>query len=76
MFLNTLAAESPNRLRVNDAISVHLDPAPERMAFSTYTQGDIFHHLDNGMETPAAATCPVGMATVAYLRDHCFFTVE
>jgi hypothetical protein len=51
---------------VNKRESVYFAPAPERIVFSRYQDGDVFHAIGNVAKTPVAQiSCDVGMATAA-----------
>lgn len=65
-FVQGLTLEGRAGLRVNDKTMLHLDPVPERFAFSTYAEGDVFHKLDQ-KQAAQEIRCPVGMATGAVL---------
>jgi len=52
-------------LKVNGAERVVFEPAPERVRFSTYADGDVLHRLDTGDDGPTR--CPTGMVTAAAL---------
>jgi len=54
-------------IRVNDRADVHMTPAPERLCFERYSQGDVYHALPHGSDSEQGLTCPVGMATGAGL---------
>ncbi|MDX1609925.1 MAG: hypothetical protein R3225_07355 [Halofilum sp. (in: g-proteobacteria)] len=54
-------------IAVNDEDRVSLDPAPERLLFDTYEQGDVHRALHNGGAADTAVHCATGMATGAAL---------
>ncbi len=63
-FIYRLVRTGSRRLCVNDETTLVFDPAPDAMHFSTYAQGDVYHHISASAGN-AQAQCPVGMATGA-----------
>jgi hypothetical protein len=66
-FIHDFSAERDrSAITVNKRETVFFSPAPERIIFSRYNEGDVFHRVAD-VSTPAAdhITCDVGMATAA-----------
>jgi hypothetical protein len=66
-FIHDFAAQHDrSAIIVNKHESVFFSPAPERIVFSRYKEGDVFHRIKDVVSVPAdKISCDVGMATAA-----------
>lgn len=58
--------DKENGWLINDKIKARLDHPPARYKFSTYREGDVYHHIYKE-ESRREVSCDVGMATAAAL---------
>jgi hypothetical protein len=65
-FIDRIEFEEDDRQLRVDRTKVILGEVPEKVIFSTYEEGDVFHKLE-ALDARAYVTCPVGMATAAVL---------
>ncbi|MBN1761068.1 MAG: hypothetical protein JW863_22255, partial [Chitinispirillaceae bacterium] len=66
-FIHNCSAQADrSAVTVNKRDTIFLTPAPQRIVFSRYREGDVFHRVAEKSSPPADhITCDVGMATAA-----------
>jgi hypothetical protein len=65
-FIHQIDREGESTVRLNETATVQFEPTPQRVAMSTYRDGDIAGYLPDGGETNTIQ-CDVGLATAAVM---------